>query len=92
MLPTSAEMPGAAAGKRTGGAACRRAPKLCLWADSDPILPFEVGERFAAAINAEPPEKIADASHFLQEDAGEEIGRKIVAWLAPLRDGILSRT
>jgi haloalkane dehalogenase len=93
VLPTSAEMPGAAAGKRTLEALrTDDRPKLCLWADSDPILPFEVGERIAAAINAEPPEKIADASHFLQEDAGEEIGRKIVAWLARLRDGILSRT
>ena len=93
MLPTSAEMPGAAAGKRALEALrADERPKLCLWADSDPILPFEVGERFAAAVNAEPPERIADASHFLQEDAGEEIGRKIVAWLTPLRDGILSRT
>jgi haloalkane dehalogenase len=93
MLPTSASMPGAAAGKRTLEALrADERPKLCLWADSDPILPFEVGERFAAAISAEPPEKIADASHFLQEDAGEEIGRKIVAWLARPRDGILSRT
>jgi haloalkane dehalogenase len=92
MLPTSAAMPGAAAGKRTLEALrADERPKLCLWADSDPILPFEVGERFAAAISAEPPEKIADASHFLQEDAGEEIGRKIVAWLARPRDGILSR-
>jgi haloalkane dehalogenase len=92
MLPTSAAMPGAAAGKRTLEALrADERPKLCLWADSDPILPFEVGERFAAAISAEPPEKIADASHFLQEDAGEEIGRKIVAWLARPRDGVLSR-
>ena len=92
-LPTSAEMPGAVAGKRALEALrADERPKLCLWADSDPILPFEVGERFAAAINAEPPEKIADASHFLQEDAGEEIGRKIVAWLTRPRDGILSRT
>jgi haloalkane dehalogenase len=88
MLPTSAEMPGAVAGKRALEALrADERPKLCLWADSDPILPFEVGERFAAAINAEPPEKIADASHFLQEDAGEEIGRKIVAWLTRPRAG-----
>ncbi len=25
---------------------------------------------------------IADASHFLQEDAGEQIGRRIAEWLA----------
>ena len=83
MLPTSPEMPGAAAGKRVLEALRTDArPKLHLWADSDPIIPFRVGERFAAAINGAPPEKIENASHFLQEDAGEEIGRRIAAWLA----------
>jgi haloalkane dehalogenase len=83
MLPTSPEMPGAAAGKRVLEALrTDERPKLHLWADSDPIIPFKVGERFAAAINAEPPEMIENASHFLQEDAGEQIGRRIAAWLA----------
>jgi haloalkane dehalogenase len=83
MLPTSPEMPGAAAGKRVLEALrTDQRPKLHLWADSDPIIPFEVGEKFAAAINADPPEKIENASHFLQEDAGEEIGRRIAEWLA----------
>jgi haloalkane dehalogenase len=85
MLPTDPEMPGAAAGKRVLEALrTDERPKLHLWADSDPIIPFKVGERFAAALNAEPPEKIPNASHFLQEDAGEEIGERIAAWL---RDG-----
>jgi haloalkane dehalogenase len=84
MLPTSPEMPGAAAGKRVLEALRSDSrPKLHLWADSDPIIPFRVGERFAAAINADPPEKIENASHFLQEDAGEEIGARIAAWLSP---------
>jgi haloalkane dehalogenase len=83
MLPTNPEMPGAAAGKRTLEALrTDDRPKLHLWADSDPIIPFKVGERFAAAINADPPEKIDNASHFLQEDAGEEIGARIAEWLA----------
>ena len=82
MLPTSPDMPGAAAGKRVLEALRGdERPKLCLWADSDPIIPFKVGERFAAAVNAEPPVKIESASHFLQEDAGEEIGRRIADWL-----------
>ena len=25
-------------------------PKLILWADSDPVLPLETGQRFAAAL------------------------------------------
>jgi len=83
MLPTTPDAPGAAAGKRVLEALREdRRAKLCLWADSDPIIPFEVGERFAAAINADPPEKIAQASHFLQEDAGEQIGHRIADWLA----------
>ena len=82
ILPTSPEMPGAAAGRRVLDALRDdQRPKLHLWADSDPVLPFAVGERFAAAINADPPVKIENASHFLQEDAGEEIGRRIADWL-----------
>jgi haloalkane dehalogenase len=82
MLPTSPDMPGAAAGKRVLDALrADERPKLCLWADSDPIIPFKVGESFAAAIGAEPPVKITNASHFLQEDAGAEIGTLIADWL-----------
>jgi haloalkane dehalogenase len=82
MLPTTPEAPGAAAGRRVLEALrTDRRPKLCLWADSDPIIPFRVGERFAAAINAEGPERVDDASHFLQEDAGETIGARIAEWL-----------
>jgi haloalkane dehalogenase len=82
MLPTSPEMPGAAAGKRVLEALrTDERPKLHLWADGDPIIPFKVGERFAEAINADPPEKIENASHFLQEDAGGEIGARIAEWL-----------
>jgi len=82
MLPTSPDMPGAAAGKRVLEALrVDTRPRLCLWADNDFIIPFKVGQRFAEAIGADPPIKIADASHFLQEDAGEEIGRHIATWL-----------
>ena len=86
MLPTTPEMPGGAAGKRVLEALrTDERPKLHLWADSDPIIQFKVGERFAAAINAAPPEKIEDASHFLQEDAGEQIGERIAEWLGEQR-------
>jgi len=46
------------------------------------VLPFEVGEAFARLIGAPAPRRIEDASHFLQEDAGEEIGALIADWLA----------
>lgn len=82
MLPTTPAAPGAAAGKRVLEALrSDRRPKLHLWADADPIIPFHIGERFASAINAEAPEKIENASHFLQEDAGEQIGERIADWL-----------
>jgi haloalkane dehalogenase len=83
ILPTSPEMPGAAAGKRALDALRGdERPTLVLWADSDPVLPFEVGEAFAGAIGAASPRRIENASHFLQEDAGEEIGGLIAVWLA----------
>jgi haloalkane dehalogenase len=83
MLPTSPEMPGAAAGKRALEALRTDGrPALVLWADSDPVLPFKLGEAFASAIGADPPGRIENASHFLQEDAGEQIGRAIADWLA----------
>jgi haloalkane dehalogenase len=82
ILPTSPDMPGAEAGQRTLEALQRdERPTRILWADSDPVLPPETGRRFAAAIGRDEPEQIEGASHFLQEDAGERIGRRIAAWL-----------
>jgi haloalkane dehalogenase len=82
ILPTSPEMPGAAPGKRAQEALrADGRPMLVLWADSDPVLPFKVGEAFADLMAVDAPAKIENASHFLQEDAGEEIGRRIADWL-----------
>jgi haloalkane dehalogenase len=82
LIPTSSEMPGAEAGRRTLEALQQdRRPTLMLWADSDPVLPPDVGQSFAAAIGRDAPQPVENASHFLQEDAGEEIGRRIAAWL-----------
>ncbi len=83
MLPTSPEMPGAEAGQHVLEALrSDTRPKLILWADSDPVLTRETGERFAAVLGTEVNHVIADASHFLQEDAGPEIGRLISDWLS----------
>lgn len=82
ILPTEPDAPGAAAGRRVIEALrADERPALCLWADADPVLPLEVGRRFAAACAMPEPEVVAGASHFLQEDAGERIGRRIAAWL-----------
>lgn len=82
MLATSPDAPGAGAGQRVLEALRSDGrPKLFLWADSDPVIPLETGQRFAAALGSEVDHVIADASHFLQEDAGPEIGARIADWL-----------
>lgn len=82
ILPTSPEMPGARTGQRVLDALrSDRRPKLFLWADSDPVLPLSTGRRLAAALGGEIDQVVQDAGHFLQEDAGPEIGGLIADWL-----------
>lgn len=83
MLPLSPDAPGAREGQRVLDALAQdRRPTLMLWAEQDPILTVEVGERFAAAIGRDAPRVVPEASHFLQEDQGPEVGRLIAEWLA----------
>jgi haloalkane dehalogenase len=59
-----------------------RKPTLVLFGDSDPIFPPLVAERIADLIpGALPAETIANAGHFVQEDAGEEAAERIVRFL-----------
>ena len=82
MLPLSPDAPGAEAGQRVLDALrTDQRPKLVLWADSDPVIPPETGARLADALGTRIDHLIADASHFLQEDQGPEIGRLIAEWL-----------
>jgi haloalkane dehalogenase len=82
ILPTDPEMPGAAEGKAVADALREdERPALVLWADSDPVLPFSVGERVSSQLGFPPPRPVADAGHFLQEDAGPSIGATIADWL-----------
>lgn len=84
ILPTSPDAPGAAEGRMVAAAlAADRRPGIVIWADSDPILPAAIGDRLAADLGYPPPLMVANASHFLQEDAGEEVGSLIAGWLAP---------
>jgi haloalkane dehalogenase len=82
MLPLTPDAPGAVAGQRVADA-LRDDPreKLVLWAQDDPILTFDTGEKLAAYLGADAPTPIPQASHFLQEDQGELIGRHIAEWL-----------
>jgi haloalkane dehalogenase len=58
-------------------------PTLVLFGDSDPIFPPQVAERIAELIpGALPAETIANAGHFVQEDAGEEVAARIARFLA----------
>ncbi len=84
ILPTSQSMPGAAAGQRVLDALRTDGrPKLLMWADSDPVLPLATGRQFAAALGGgEIDHVIGDAGHFLQEDAGLQIGELIADWLS----------
>jgi haloalkane dehalogenase len=82
LIPHVPDAPGAADGQRVLDALkADERPTLMLWADSDPVLPLSVAERFAEAIGREHPRVIEDASHFLQEDAGPQIGGLIADWL-----------
>lgn len=59
-------------------------PTLVLWGQDDPILGSRIGERFAARIpGCDGLETFSPASHFLQEDVGEQLGQRIATWLGP---------
>ena len=82
MIPTSADHPDAVEGRRALEAfAAADWPKLVLWADKDPVLPRKLGDVLAARINAGSAITIEDAGHFLQEDAGAEIGERVANFL-----------
>jgi len=85
IVPQSPDAPGAEDGRRVLEAlAADTRPTLTLWGSEDPVLTPSAGERFTAAINRDPPEPVAGAGHFLQEDQGEAVGARIAQWL---RDG-----
>jgi haloalkane dehalogenase len=82
ILPLSPDSSAAEAGQRVLEALRNdQRPKLVLWAEDDPVLPLSTGERLARALGTEIDRVIPEASHFLQEDAGPEIGRLIADWL-----------
>jgi len=61
-----------------------RKPAFVLFAPEDPVLgrahPFF--RRLIPSANEQPEVFINDASHFLQEDQGEEIAEHILAFIA----------
>jgi haloalkane dehalogenase len=83
LVPTEHEHPSAVAMLRVRDALRSwEKPALVLFGDSDPIFSVRVAERIAALIpGAGPAQTVAGAGHFLQEDAGEEVGSRIADWL-----------
>jgi haloalkane dehalogenase len=82
LIPRSPEDVGAAAGQAVHRSLAEdKRPTLMLWADSDPVIPLSVGERFAESIGRPSPQVIPQAGHFLQEDQGPLIGQLIADWL-----------
>jgi haloalkane dehalogenase len=85
MIPTSPEAAGAAEGQETMNVLVTDGrPSLLLWGVDDPALPLEPVGRAVQLLfpQADPLTPVDGASHFLQEDRGEEIGRLIAEWLA----------
>jgi haloalkane dehalogenase len=84
LIPHEEDAPGAAAGRAVLEALRGdERPTVFLWADGDPVLSLDVGERFAAAIGHPGIDHvIPEASHFLQEDQGPLIGETISDWLS----------
>jgi len=83
LVPDSPEHPSAQAMLNVRGALRQwNRPALVFFGDSDPIFSPRVAERLAELIpGAELQPPVAGAGHFLQEDAGEEVGQRIAAWL-----------
>jgi haloalkane dehalogenase len=82
-VPTELEHPNAARMTEVREALTRwEKPALVLFSDSDPIFSPAAADRLAARIpGAGPAEIVAGASHFLQEEKGEEIAERIVRFL-----------
>jgi haloalkane dehalogenase len=83
LVPTEPEHPSAAAMLAVReGLRSWAGRSLVFFSDSDPIFSPRVAERFAELIpGAELLPPVEGAGHFLQEDAGEEVGTRIVDWL-----------
>ena len=84
LVATSSSHPSAPAmlDVRTRLGSCEQ-PALVLFSDSDPIFTRRAAEVMAELLpNAELDPPVEGAGHFLQEDRGEVVGRRIADWLS----------
>jgi haloalkane dehalogenase len=84
LVPISPDHPDLAAHNAVKDALSRwEKPALVLFSDSDPIFSPRAAERIAERIpGAGAAEIVAGAGHFLQEDQGELIGRRVAEFVA----------
>jgi haloalkane dehalogenase len=59
-------------------------PSLTLFGDRDPIMrgADRVLQRQIPGMRGQPHDVLANAGHFIQEDAGEELADRVIAWMA----------
>jgi haloalkane dehalogenase len=84
LVPVADDQPGAATMLEVSDELSRwEKPALVMFSDSDPVFPYpRSGDVFCSLIpGAGEQVRVAGASHFLQEDSGEEIGERIVELL-----------
>ncbi|HVS85165.1 MAG TPA: haloalkane dehalogenase [Gaiellaceae bacterium] len=84
LVPTEPDHPSAAAMNRVRDALRSwEKPTLVVWGAEDAVLPPRVAELFVELIpGATGPELVAGASHFLQEDAPDEVAAHLVRFLS----------
>jgi haloalkane dehalogenase len=86
LVPTDPDAPGAAEMRELIEALRTwEKPTLIAFSDSDPVFPYpKAGEQFETIIpGAGEQVRIEGASHFLQEDRGEQIAEHMLRFLAP---------
>lgn len=82
MIPTRPGEAGAAEMAETRRALAAWAPPaLVLWSDGDRVFPLDAGRRFAALLPGAAFRVVPGAGHFLQEEAGDRVGREVAAFL-----------
>ena len=83
MVPLSSDDEGAAAMTVVNEKLAKwEQPTYVLFSTGDPIFSIKTGQRLVDHIpGADQLDTLDDAAHFLQEDQGEEVGRRIGAWL-----------
>lgn len=85
LVPTSPDDPASEANRRAWRVLqAWEKPFVCLFSDSDPVTAGgdRVFRKLVPGTAGQPHRTIADAGHFLQEDAGPLLGDMLAAWAA----------